>query len=125
MLIDTAYKSQLIMLVKLTKTQWALAFWFSLLYNQFMAYVRIIMGFSENRDTNKFASVNFFAGEAESRSNTVFDNEAYGKIDSKMFVKEVFRGSLILFPLKTSATGSIREALIKSSACIAQSDCIK
>ena len=45
MLIDTAYKSQLIMLVKLTKTQWALAFWFSLLYNQFMAYVRIIILF--------------------------------------------------------------------------------
>ena len=59
-----------------------------------------ILGFSENRDTNQFASVNFFVGEAESRSNTVciarLDNEAYGKIDSKMIVKEVFRGSQIV-----------------------------
>ncbi len=54
------------------------------------------MGFSENRDMNQFASVNFFAGEAESRSNTVFDNQAYGNIDSRMIVKEVFRGSLII-----------------------------
>ena len=57
------------------------------------------MGFSKNRDTRQFASGNFFVGEAESRSNTVciarLDNEAYEKIDSKMPVKEVFRGSLM------------------------------
>ena len=71
-----------------------------LLTSRWKTGVNDFMGLSENRDTNQVASVNFFVGEAESRSNTVciarLDNEAYGKIYSKMIVKEVFRGSQIV-----------------------------
>ena len=71
------------------------------------------MGLSENRDTNQVASVNFFVGEAESRSNTVciarLDNEAYGKIYSKMIVKEVFRGSLMFIRETGCAYGKFFE----------------
>ena len=82
-----------------------------LLTSRWKTGVNDFMGLSENRDTNQVASVNFFVGEAESRSNTVciarLDNEAYGKIYSKMIVKEVFRGSLKLFPQSPTAAEEI------------------
>ena len=59
---------------------------------------RVNNGFSENRDTTQFASVNFFAGKRKA-TVILYDNEAYRKFDSKMFVKEDFRGSHNIIPV--------------------------